>query len=133
MAMNRKVGASESRDLRSLRKLAHARAAQIGAPDRARIDLEEVLGVPVSRPQPTPGHAMARVRADLVLPDGICPLRLLAELQLRAVSMLAAPVISWSRMHQEIATCYLNGLRRAMEGMQQLCRAVVTPGGGPSQ
>jgi hypothetical protein len=133
MAMNRKGGAGESRDLRSLRKLAHARAAQIGAPDRARIDLEEVLGVPVSRPQPTPRAVTAPARAELVLDSGICPLRLLAELQLRAISMLAAPVISWSRMHQEIATCYLNGLRSAMAGMQQLCCAIARPGGGQSQ
>jgi hypothetical protein len=65
--MKRKPSKGDSRDLRVLRKLAHERAAQIGAPDRPPIDLEEILGVPITTvgpdrvdaedpPEPAPAH-----------------------------------------------------------------------------
>lgn len=55
--MKRKTREVESRDLRTLRKRAHERAAQIDAPDRPRIDLEEILGVPLGpvEAEPTSG------------------------------------------------------------------------------
>jgi hypothetical protein len=59
--MARKVRKGESRDLRNLRKLAHERAARIDSRDRPRIDLEDVLGVPIA---PVDSEAVPGTTAD---------------------------------------------------------------------
>jgi hypothetical protein len=171
--MKRKARRGESRDLRSLRKLAHERAAQIGAPDRPPIDLEEILGVPIGPedaepltpaiPRPerpvapsatvfgdsrkpksppesildpaasgveaaAPGIVEApgqRPRAanprEVVRRSGAgaaCTLRLLAELHLRTIDMLIAPVLSWGHIQRQAANCYLTAVRHALGGFR---------------
>jgi hypothetical protein len=159
--MKRKSSDGESRDLRTLRKLAQKRAAQIGASDRPRIDLEEILGVPIGPPdaKPLTSATPGRVRPDppRASPErvdsgnpppaptreqtapvvgaklgphygtigwcqlarlsgaGAWHLRLLAELQLSTVQMLAAPVMSWSRIQRQALTWYLKAMRNAID------------------
>jgi hypothetical protein len=160
--MKRKRSQGDSRDLRVLRKLAHERAAQIGAPDRPPLDLEEILGVPIpgapgrevlapptvgpdrvhaesaeSPPEPVRGPAgpvVVEAHASQPGPASRCDFarlsgegaryfRILTELQLSTLQMLAAPFMNWSRIQREAANWYLMAIGQAIHGMPKGCDA----------